>query len=73
VGFKFEFESKEFKFLKDLYNEKAIFYFLSAMPLPHPTPDQQQPSRQPILDQLATASTQPPIGHTRFAGTDPTR
>jgi hypothetical protein len=27
LKFKFEFESKEFKFLKDLINGKAIFYF----------------------------------------------
>jgi hypothetical protein len=53
--FKFEFETKEFEFLKDLNNEKAFFYFLLAMgristqaqpakPLPHPAPDQQRPS-----------------------------
>jgi hypothetical protein len=29
--FKFEFESKEFKFLKDLNNGKAIFYLPLAM------------------------------------------
>jgi hypothetical protein len=29
--FKLEFESKEFKFLKDLNNRKIIFYFILAM------------------------------------------
>jgi hypothetical protein len=31
LKFKFEFESKEFKFLKDLSNGKAIFYLPLAM------------------------------------------
>jgi hypothetical protein len=37
--FKFEFESKEFKFLKEFNNEKAIFHF--------PWPMGQNPGRGP--------------------------
>jgi hypothetical protein len=40
---------------------------------PHPVPDQQQPSRQPILAQLATVMSQPPVGRNHFTGNNLTR